>query len=49
MHQEKKARGQKMLEALERLASSDALADIENASEWQRKECQDRSLPKRDF
>jgi hypothetical protein len=35
LHQEEKARGQKMLEALERLASSDALADIENASEWQ--------------
>ncbi len=47
-NRENKTRGQKMSEALERLASINALAEIEDASEWQRKQRQDRSLPERD-
>jgi hypothetical protein len=45
---ENKFRGQKMSEALEKLASINALAEIKDASEWQRKHRQDRSLPERD-
>jgi hypothetical protein len=37
-----------MSEALEKLASINALAEIKDASEWQRKHRQDRSLPERD-
>lgn len=47
LHRGKKARGQKMLEALEKLASINALVEIKDASEWQRNQRQDRFLPGR--
>lgn len=47
LDQENKARGQKMSEALEKLASINALTEIKDASEWQREQRRDRSLPER--
>lgn len=42
------ARGQKMADALEKLASVNALSEISDPSAWQREERQDRKLPDRD-
>jgi hypothetical protein len=42
------ARGQRMADALEKLASVNALSEISDPSAWQREERQDRQLPDRD-
>ena len=42
------SQGRKMAEALERLAATDALAEIADPSEWQREQREERSLPGRD-
>lgn len=42
------AQGKKMAEALEKLASVNALADIADPSAWQREQRQDRQLPDRE-
>ncbi len=42
------ARGQRMAEALEKLASINALSEVTDPSAWQREERQDRRLPGRD-
>lgn len=42
------ARGQKMADALEKLASIKGLSDVTDPSTWQREERQDRELPGRD-
>lgn len=41
-------RGQKMANALSKLASSGAFSDIDDPSEWQREIRRDRPLPGRD-
>jgi hypothetical protein len=41
-------RGPRMAEALEKLAAIHALAEIENAADWEREIRQDRSLPDRE-
>jgi hypothetical protein len=41
-------RGKRMVEALEKLAASDAFSEISDASEWQREIRRDRPLPGRD-
>lgn len=41
-------RGNKMREALEKLAAANSLQEISDAVEWQRKQREDRSLPGRD-
>jgi len=41
-------RGKRMAEALEKLAAIHALAEIENAAEWEREIRRDRSLPGRE-
>jgi len=42
------ARGKGMADALEKLASINALSEISDPSAWQREERQDRQLPDRD-
>ena len=42
------ARGRRMADALENLASINALSEISNPSAWQREERQERRLPDRD-
>lgn len=41
-------RGERMAEALEKLAATHALAEMENAADWEREMRQDRSLPGRE-
>lgn len=41
-------RGKRMADALEKLAAIHALAEIENAADWEREIRQDRSLPDRE-
>lgn len=43
------ARGRSMADALEKLASINALAEISDPSAWQREERQDRQLPDREI
>ncbi len=45
---QKKSQGEKMAEALEKLAAIQALSDIANPEEWQREQRQDRDLPGRE-
>jgi hypothetical protein len=45
---QKKSQGEKMAEALEKLAAIQALSDISNPEEWQREQRQDRELPGRE-
>lgn len=42
------AHGERMAEALEKLAAINALSEISDPSMWQREQRQDRSLPDRD-